>query len=149
MSSIKILFLNIRGLCNKFKREKAFLWLQEQKVHIIFLQETHSTPADEQAWRNEWGNDIFFSHGKSNSSGTAVSLSKNGSHNIKTIVKDDKGYFVIMILEQNSKTNVIINTYSPISEYDQQIIIKSGLITNCRVIAVTNVRNRQCVALSN
>ena len=39
------LSLNVRGIRNSTKRELVYTWLNSKPVEIIFLQETHSTPA--------------------------------------------------------------------------------------------------------
>ena len=72
---IKFFDQNVRGLRQKIKRTKIFLHAKE-RGDIIFLQETHSIPDDEEIWKNEWEGDIFFSHGTSASKGAMI-LVKN------------------------------------------------------------------------
>ena len=40
---------------------------------ILFLHETHSSSNDEQKWRDNFGGNTFFSHGKRNSCGVLIS----------------------------------------------------------------------------
>ena len=46
---------------------------------ILFLQETHSSSDDEQKWRDNFGGNTVFSHGKRNS--CDVLISYIGTHN--------------------------------------------------------------------
>ena len=39
----KMLSLNARGIRSPEKRQALLIWLQKQKVDIIFLQDTYST----------------------------------------------------------------------------------------------------------
>ena len=55
--------LNVRGLRDQSKRRSIFWYLKDQKSKLYFLQETYSEVNDEIIWRNEWGGNIFFSHG--------------------------------------------------------------------------------------
>ena len=59
---------------NKDKRIKIFEYLKNNVIPsgLIFFQETHSTYKDEKKWADEFGNQLFFSHGTSNSCGVAV-----------------------------------------------------------------------------
>uniref|UniRef100_A0AAV2JY17 Endonuclease/exonuclease/phosphatase domain-containing protein n=1 Tax=Knipowitschia caucasica TaxID=637954 RepID=A0AAV2JY17_KNICA len=45
-------------------------------VHVVLLQETHSTAEIESDWRREWGGQLVLSHGSSSSAGVAVLFSR-------------------------------------------------------------------------
>ena len=51
-----------------------FTFLEDQNATIYFLQETYSELSDESFWKNEWGGEMFFSHGTRHSKGTCISL---------------------------------------------------------------------------
>ena len=75
MTEVKLLSLNIRGLQDSKKRREIFTWLKHNhkgSKSFILLQETHSKKEDELMWKNEWGAQILFSHGTSQSRGVAV-----------------------------------------------------------------------------
>ena len=78
MTSFNILTYNCKGLQQKSKRNKLFNYISD-KIHngILFLQETHSTPECEEKWKKEWGGEIYFSHGSSNSTGAAIFFLKS------------------------------------------------------------------------
>lgn len=58
--SLKLVSLNVRGLRNFRNHRAIFTWGRKQKADLIFLQETHSTKADEFKWKKEWGFEIIF-----------------------------------------------------------------------------------------
>ena len=47
MENLQIVSLNVRGLQNKNKRNRIFQYFKTKKFDIILLQETYSTPQDE------------------------------------------------------------------------------------------------------
>ncbi len=63
---------NCNGLGNSNKRELVLKWLEDKDDDIFFLQETHTTPEIEQAWKSAWDGSIFFNHESLNSTGVAV-----------------------------------------------------------------------------
>ena len=66
------LTLNVRGLKNRIKRKSIFSYLKDQNCNFYLLQETFSEPKDEAIWKNEWGGDVFFSHGTNHSKGVCI-----------------------------------------------------------------------------
>ncbi|ESO90527.1 hypothetical protein LOTGIDRAFT_123325, partial [Lottia gigantea] len=119
MTDIGLLSLNVRGLRDKPKRDKIFRWLKNQKQKIIFLQETHSCLSDESVWAREWGSNIYFSHGQTNSSGTAILTRCDLILNKK--ISDDFGYYLILVTEFLNYTLILVNIYSPIPNGDQKV----------------------------
>ena len=70
---LKVISLNVRGICGDAKRRKLFQYLKKQfsSKGIIFLQETHSTKDIESQWANDWNEQghIKYSHGDYNARG--------------------------------------------------------------------------------
>ena len=75
-STLRLISLNVRGLCNFKKWRMIYTWCKKKNIDIIFLQETHSTKEAENQWRNEWGAEIIMSHGSSNSHRVAILMKK-------------------------------------------------------------------------
>ena len=71
MSELQIISLNMRGLKENNKRRIVFNKIQKYKG-LILLQETHSSPEIEKLWQSEFGGKIIFSHGTTQSRGTAL-----------------------------------------------------------------------------
>ena len=96
MVSFNAITFNCNGLGNKSKRERVFTYLKDKLKHgFVFLQETHSVEKLEKEWKYQWGGDIYFSHGKSNSTGCAIAFSKNFSFKVVNQSKDDDGRILI------------------------------------------------------
>ena len=71
-----------------------FSWCRKQKTDFIFLQETHSKSDTETQWKNEWGGEIFLSHGSPNSCGMAILLKKRVDCVIHSKILDPQGRYI-------------------------------------------------------
>lgn len=69
-NSFKIISLNVRGIRNP--KSSIFTYLRDQKLLFYFLKETYSETGDELFWKNEWGGEIYFSHGTRHSRGVCI-----------------------------------------------------------------------------
>lgn len=96
--SLNFVSINVRGLKNIVKRKAIFLFCKEQQANCFFLQETHSGTEDEKFWKQQWGDDILFSHGTSHSAGVMVLLNKFPGKIIKH-ESDTDGHWIMMVLE--------------------------------------------------
>ena len=120
MASFNAITFNCNGLGNKGKRQKVFTYLRDKlKNGFVFLQETHSVQNLEEEWKSQWGGDIFFSHGKSNSTGCAIAFSRNFSAKIISQAKDDNGRLLILEASIQDKKYLLINFYNANTELDQ------------------------------
>jgi len=105
---------NVNGINAKAKRVKIFEWLKLKRETIFFLQETHSTPENEKQWEREWGGKIFFSHGKSNSTGVAILLKSNtGCSEPIRIERDNVGRCILVDLKVEQTGFRLVNFYGP------------------------------------
>jgi exonuclease III len=81
----------------------------------MFLQETHTTPKVETRWKNEckeW--EIIFSHGGSNSKGTATFIPKTMEYEMTETICDPHGRYVTTVISIQETTYCLINCYAPI-----------------------------------
>ena len=92
---------------------------------ILFLQETHSSSDDEQKWRDNFGGNTFFSHGKRNSCGVLTSYI--GTHNF--VVNNQKthnnGRILILDVTINDVNFVLINLYNANTETEQVSVLNN------------------------
>ena len=82
------------GLQNSMKMIKIFEYLKNNlgSNGFLFLQETHSSLADEKKWVGELKGPIRFSYGKSNSCGVAIGYIGNNKIDVldkKKLIKMD------------------------------------------------------------
>ena len=72
-TSTTIATYNCNGLANVSKINEVFTWLKDKNnIQMICVQETHSNLENELKWKSEWGGDMYFSHGTTNSRGVMI-----------------------------------------------------------------------------
>ena len=106
---------NCRGLRDRKKRLDIFDWLNTYHHGITFLQETHSIEEDEVVWTKEWGGQICFSNGTSQSRGVAILIPPNLGVEV-TILKETKdidGRFLTVDCVIENFNLTLINVYAP------------------------------------
>ena len=91
MDKIKIVSLNVRGLCEGIKRRRVFRYLKRCNADISLIQETHCTKEVEHLWTSEWGNKIVFSNGSNRARGVAILCSKKVAKCVRDIERDCNG----------------------------------------------------------
>ena len=116
----KIISLNVRGIRNSIKRSSIFTYLKDQNATFYFLQETYSESCDESFWKNEWGGEIFFSHGTHHSKGVCILLNPpNKENKIKNSLSDNSRRIVFINLIHNCMELSLCNIYAPNDHADQ------------------------------
>ena len=120
MGDCKILSYNVKGLQNREKRIKIFNFCKEKgKNGIVMLQETHSSVKDEVKWKNDWGADVFFNHGTSNSRGTLIAFPRDFDKKVLKYIDDKNGRIQILTFEYKTKKFMIVNIYNNNIEKEQ------------------------------
>ena len=111
--NLKCLSLNVRGLNKTFKRRLIFRWLHRHKQNFIFLQECYSTNLCTSKWQNEWGGNVFFSHGTNHSKGVMILINPSLVCKIEKCITDKNGRFIILKLSFDEQSIVLVNIYAP------------------------------------
>ena len=125
MAEFNVITYNCNGLGDKKKRQKVFTFVRDKlKSGFVFLQETHSTEKFEKEWMSQWGGNIYFSHGTSNSTGCAIAFSENFSVKIVSETKDCFGRFLILESIINDEHFILINLYNANTELDQLNVLE-------------------------
>ena len=107
----------MRGLRDFEKRKKIYLQLKNTQADIIFLQETHSDEASVNDWTNQWGGNIFFSHGAHNSRGVMILFRRNLIDMNPSILYNKNGRILaIKITTIDDIDCLLINIYGPNSD---------------------------------
>ena len=110
---LKVYSLNTNGLGDQVKRQAVFEKLNKKGAAIYMLQETHSTPSLEATFKRQFGsNDMYFSHGSSNSNGVLTVVSKGYDVNVTNVINDDEDRFLIMDIERNGFMHRLGNIYA-------------------------------------
>ena len=90
-----------------------FKFLRKKPFQVIFLQETHSTVKCEKLWKSQWGGQVLYDHGTSNSKGCAVLIKRNLSTQIHKICKSGTGQFLVIDISIEDIRYTICNLYAP------------------------------------
>ncbi len=129
-----LLSLNVRGLRMETKRISIFQYIKRKNIDVCFLQETHSKEIDENIWRNEWGGEIYFSHGTNQARGVMILVRSGLDMTLTDIIIDNEGrYIYINIISQDTNFK-LVNIYAPNLEVNQLKFFKviRDLLDNVR-----------------
>ena len=120
-----ILSYNVKGIKEKMKRNKIFMYVKEKiKKGIVFLQETHSVENDRNKWKKEFDGDIYLNNGTSNSKGTLIALTKDFNYEKIGYVSDDEGRIQILSIKSDDKKYLLVNVYNENIEAKQVTLLK-------------------------
>ena len=131
--SASLCSLNVRGLRERIKRRKLFLWLRKKNYDIYFLQETHSTKNDEVLWKNEWGGKAFFTYSSTNRTGCGCLIRNNANISIQNIIRDGDGRFIIMEVNIEDELFTLVNLYCPNKDEPQFFRNIFGILNNLNI----------------
>ena len=116
---LDILLLNVRGIRDQFKRRSIFSFLKDFKANIYFLQETYSDLKDENIWKNEWGGEIFFSHGTNHSKGVCILINPAIHCQVDYCYSNNSGRIVLITITLGSQKLTLCNIYAPTNQTNQ------------------------------
>ena len=116
---MNIYSLNCNGLSDDVKRNAVFEKLKKKGEGIFLLQETHCTAENEQKWRSEWCNNMYFSSGTSNARGVAIIITENYEYKKLMVEKDTEGRFLILEIERQGTIYTIGNIYAPTRNFER------------------------------
>ena len=115
MNNLSFISNNVKELQAISKRISEYLKNYVTSDGFIFLQETHSSVKDEKIWNDEFGGQLFFSHGKTNSCGVAIGF-VGTKHNIR---RDNLGRILVIEVKIDDSVFVLINIYNANTESEQ------------------------------
>lgn len=110
---VKFCTYNARGLGNFHKRKQVFTLLKQKKIDFVLIQESHACQRDEQLWRSQWGGQIFFANGASDSKGVLIMLRRGLAVEIGRTCRDDHGRYLISEYTIDGFSFLICNIYAP------------------------------------
>ena len=80
---------------------------------MLFLQETHTQPADEVDWKLWWKSSCAFSHGTNISAGVVVPFAPSSSAVLLSTVEVVKGRLLIVRANIDGTVFCFVNLYDP------------------------------------
>ena len=114
MENLQIASLNVRGLQNKNKRNKIFQYFKTKNFDVILLQETYSTPEDENEWKKKWDGPAFFSSLSNHKCRVAIPCTNNKNKLKVTYGNSCKaGRHLSIKIDTELQSYTITNIYAP------------------------------------
>ena len=127
--NLNILSLNVRGIREQTKRRSIFSYLKDQKANIYFLQETYSEPADEILWKNEWGGELFFSHGTNHSKGVCILINPSVNYQFDYSYANTSDRIILITITLGSQKVSFCNIYALNNQTNQLEFMQE--LNNC------------------
>lgn len=87
-----------------------FLFAKQFKTDFCFFQESHSTSADANFLRSQWGNKMWFSHGSERSTGVTT-VKNTFSGDVLHSEGDSLGHYIYLVIRYNNITIIAPNIY--------------------------------------
>ena len=113
-TDLKIASINIWGLSNELKRRKLYLWLEEKKFDIVFLQETHCTNDDILKFNEGWKGTIVHSVTENRKSkGVAIAFASSFNFSVVSKHVDKEGRRIMMQVSHEDEDITLVNLYAP------------------------------------
>ena len=107
------LSLNTQGLGSKLKRTRLIEYIKNQRVDILYLQETHFTIDICKTIRSEFdGWDTFHSYGTSSSRGCSIFINKRLSYTTIDSHIDTLGRYILLNILLDDTTYSLLNIYA-------------------------------------
>ena len=123
----EVISYNVRGLADDRKTKKIINYLKKQSSgnSVIFMLETHLTSKSQQGFRAQWRGDVTFSHGTSSARGVCIAFRPNLEKKILSLpICDENGRFIIVYVEIQGPSFVLIHCYAPNTESAQVKLFK-------------------------
>ena len=112
-SHLSIITLNVNSLNAPTKRQRLAEWIQKQDPYICCLQETHLKTRDTYRWKVKGWKKIFHTNGDQKKAGVAIPISDKIDFEIKTVIRDREGYYIMIKGSIQEEDITIINIYAP------------------------------------
>ena len=109
----------------------------------MFLQETHSTVNDEIKWKDNFKDEVFYSHGKSNSCSVLICFIFSKKFFIRNKLSDNDGRILILYVNIDDENFILINLCNPNTE-DEQLKTFSKLTEMLTELHLTQNNNIIC-----
>ena len=94
-------------------------------LHILRSENSVFETGDELFWKNEWGGEIYFSHGTRHRKGVCILFDPSIEVNkVKYYLSDNSGRIVLIHLNYNGMELSLCNIYAPNDHADQLRFIK-------------------------
>jgi len=126
--NIKICSINVWGIHDDLKRRKLYLWIEECKFDIVFMQETHCTKKDIEKYSNGWHGEMYHSVSESrHARGVAIALSKRMNGCVSKCSTDNEGRRILLNIEHEGSAISLVNLYAPNDKKERKVFFSRCL----------------------
>ena len=112
-SYLSMIILNVNGLNAPVKRKRFTEWIQKQDPYICCLQETHLETRDTYRLKVKGWKKIFHTNGDQKRAGVAILISDKIDFEIKTVIRDKEGHYIMSKGAIQEDDTTITNIYTP------------------------------------
>ena len=112
--NLKFILNNVKEIQKSEKRIKIFEYLKNSisPNGFVFLRETHSSVDGKKRWCDELNGSLYFSHGKTNSSGVAIGHVGSKSFVLTNQTADKNGRLLLIEAIVDDVKFILINIYN-------------------------------------
>lgn len=110
----KIITLNVNGLHNPIKRSRIIAKMKRERIQVIFWQETHLSPSENEKLKKlGFQNTYYSSHKSGRRRGVAILISNAVNFEFKSEIKDKEGRYILVKGKLDNKEVTLFNVYAP------------------------------------
>lgn len=110
----RVITLNVNGLYNPIKRSKVIAKMKKEKLHVIFMQETHLNNLEHEKLKQKGFKNVFYSsYRRGKRRGVAILISNCVNFRLLAEFTDKEGRYVLVKGLLDKKEVTLINVYIP------------------------------------
>ena len=128
--SLSFITNNVKGIQSSKKRLKLIQYFKDKigSTGVLFLQETHSNNKIKQEWKEDFKDQVFFSHGKTNSSGALIAYFRKKTFFVNKQKTDKEGRILILDVSINDSEYVLITLHNGNTEKEQIDVLNNMFV---------------------
>ncbi len=111
-NTTKFISWNVKGVNNPVKGQKVISHLQQLKVDVAFLQETHLCNASVLGLKRSWVGQLYHSKFNAKAQGTAILINKNISFHSQEVISNPNERYIIVVGQLFANPVILVNLYA-------------------------------------
>lgn len=111
---LEIMSLNVNGLGNPIKRARVMTKIKKENKHVVFLQETHLSPQENEKLKKCGYRKVYYSsHVHSHKRGVAILILNSFTFEIIKEIKDKEGCYIKVKGKTSNSILTLVCIYAP------------------------------------
>lgn len=117
MHNLNIISVNVRGLNSNEKRNKFYIWLEQNRFDVVLLQETHFIDKYKENYDSRWNSNCIHSFSDSPySRGVSILFRKELNVDIINEHKSDDARKLLVNVKIDDTLITFVNVHAPNTE---------------------------------